>query len=262
MMNPIVIVARDCHAFLHDAIESALDQDIRTYIIAVNNGSLDGATQLLYTYQSEQVQTISYFPQHGVAHGWNRGLEIAWSQGAEHCLVINADVILRRDFYRLLLEDGGGFVTGVGVRGKEIAAPDGAVRVLDHLGCEAFPASPRTDVSRDHPDFSAWLIRKWVWDKVGGFDENFRGAFCEDADYHVRMHKAGIRAYCIDLPFFHRGSMTIKTALSAEAKHIAEQAGRNREYFKTKWGCAVGSTEYYHDIFGHDAPGDAELQMT
>src|SRR3970282_2226206 len=110
-MNIAVIVARNGRAYVRSAIESLLAQTVPVRVIAVDNGSTDGAAQLLHTYRSDAVETVHYHPQVGVAHAWNRGLEHAWEQGAEHALVINTDVVLRPDTYELLLADGGGFVT-------------------------------------------------------------------------------------------------------------------------------------------------------
>ncbi len=80
---------------------------------------------------------------------------------------------------------------------------------------------------------------------MGPFDEAFETAFCEDSDYDCRMYAKGIRASSIDLPFLHYGSQTIKNADDVEARWIARQAGKNREYFKRKFGFEVGSDDYY-----------------
>ncbi len=113
---------------------------------------------------------------------------------------------------------------------------------------ETFDLPPDPAKKRPHPDFSCYVIRKTVYEQVGPFDENFRIAFAEDGDYDLRMYQAGIRAYCIDLPYLHHGSMTIKNAELGEVRKIQRQADRNREYFKKKWGFAMGSDEYYRAL--------------
>jgi len=104
---------------------------------------------------------------------------------------------------------------------------------------------PDPNAKRPHPDFSCFLIRKSLYEKVGPFDENFKIAFCEDGDYDLRMYAAGVRAYCIDLPYLHHGSMTVKNAEVEEVKRIQAQAEKNREYFFKKHGVHMGSGEYY-----------------
>jgi FkbM family methyltransferase len=97
---------------------------------------------------------------------------------------------------------------------------------------------------RPHPDFSCYLIRKEVWERVGKFDEGYKMAFCEDNDYHVRLHMAGVDAHSIDLPFYHVGSNTINTLPTAEREELCKAADANREYFKSKWGFGIGTPEY------------------
>jgi len=99
--------------------------------------------------------------------------------------------------------------------------------------------------TRPHPDFSCYLIRKETYETVGPFDEHFKTAFCEDWDYHVRLHKAGITAHCIDLPFLHLSSQTVRNSSLKEQERIYTQAKANREYFREKWGVEGGTEEYY-----------------
>ncbi len=258
-MNYAVILARDNRAFTQDAIDSLLAQDIPVRVLAVNNGSTDGITGLLSSYHPS-VQTIHICPQIGVAHAWNTALSFLFEEAkADHVLVVNNDVILRADAYRLLLDDGGLFVTCVGVRGKEVHTPDG-LRLFDNKGVEVFPGDPRPKVTRPHPDFSAYLIRREAWERVGPFDEKFKGGYCEDWDYHVRLHRAGIEACCIDVPFYHRGAATVATAQRGERERIHAQAKVNRAYFKEKWGVEGGSPGYYA-IFGHEAPPEGPMTL-
>lgn len=195
---------------------------------------------------------------------------IYW-KGPEHALVVNNDVRLRPDTYRHLVEDGGGFVTAVGTQDPEkierrkhcsqcgnpftdrACGPTHAVISADPSAAD-YPW-PNPNAKRDHPDFSCYLIRREVFEKVGPFDEDFEGAYAEDADYHRRMHQAGITAVCLDLPFLHYAAQTIALAGEEEAQRISDQAGRNRALFKKKHGVEVGSPEYY-GLFGHGEPID------
>lgn len=234
MFNPIICPVRNNLSLTRKAIKTFQAQDIgETYILVINNASTDGTNEYLQTKRG--VAAMHYNPPLSVAASWNRALEFVFISGAQYALVVNNDVELRPDTYRRLLEDGGGFVTAVGRREwPEESGPPSAEK-------------------RPHPDFSCYLIRKEVYYKVGPFDENFLCAFGEDWDYHVRLHQAGITAYCIDLPFLHHGSMTIKNADLAEVRQIQIQAAKNREYFQKKWGMAGASPEYYA-FFGNEAP--------
>ena len=116
---------------------------------------------------------------------------------------------------------------------------------------------PPSDNKRPHPDFSCYLIRREVWAKVGEFDEGFTRAFCEDGDYDMRMWKAGIRGECIDLPYYHYGSATVKLAGVKEQRAIQKAADVSRKHFESKWGFAMASPEYYHAL-GKGEPPQAQ----
>lgn len=45
----------------------------------------------------------------------------------------------------------------------------------------------------DYISGAAILIRKKLWDKIGGFDERFAPAYCEDSDLAFEVRKAGFR---------------------------------------------------------------------
>lgn len=199
--------------------------------------------------------TITCNPGLGVAESWNRGLGWAFDSHPmfpksgprlDHVLVVNNDVELRPDTYRLLVEDRGLFVTAVGVKDPEKIKADPSKFPYDYN-------VPDPAAKRPHPDFSCYLIHSEVWRTVGKFDEAFAGGYAEDSDFHLRMHRAGITAYCLDLPFLHHASQTVILADELEREHIQQQADRNREYFYRKYGVEVGSEQYY-ELFGTTAP--------
>ena len=208
--------------------------DIR--IMIINNGSTDGTGPWLH---SQHDIFAVHYPGRGlsVAASWNRGLEKLFQKN-DHVFVVNNDTELHPSTYRYLLADGGEFVTAVGTREpkkiESVEAPDPAKK-------------------RRHPDFSAYLIRRSVWEKVGPFDEKYLVAFCEDADMHLRMHRAGVDAYALELPFLHHGSATVKNADPEEQQLIEQAAAHNRKHFLTTYGCEVGSEQYYREFNG-EAP--------
>ena len=226
-MNIIICPVRSGLEMTREAIDSFYQQDCGDVYVSIidNSGTcLAGNLGLTKSYgiaiPSEPV---------GVAQSWNIMIRATFEDTRiEHVLVCNNDIILRPDAYRLLLEDGGGFVTCVGDANRD-----------------AIWGEPRPHDKRPHPDFACFLIRKWVWDKVGPFDENFKGAYCEDNDYHLRMHQAGVDAHCIGVPFYHRVSGTIKHLSDVDALAVHEQANRNRAYFQQKWNCLPGDERYY-----------------
>lgn len=261
MFNPIICPVRNNLHLTRKAVASFQSQDIDggVHIIVVNNASTDGTSQWLQMQRN--VAQMYHDPPLAVSASWNRALDHVFGMGAEYALVVNNDVVLRPDTYRHLVEDGGGFVTAVGSRDPEKIKPNGMRVTIPPSMQDGDPCynAPDSEMKRPHPDFSCYLIRRRVYEQVGPFDEAFLCAFGEDWDYHVRLHKAGITAYCIDLPFLHYGSMTIKNAEPAEIRRIQIQAEKNREYFKKKHGMAGASEEYYK-FFGNTAP-DAKSEF-
>ncbi len=239
-MNWILCLTKNNLHLTRNAVETFLVQDIGDVkVLIIDDDSTDGTLRWAWT-RSEA--GIAAFPGIGlgVAASWNMGLEFIF-RGSDHALVVNNDVELRPDTYRWLLEDGGGFVTAVGSQDPEKIKPN----YEGHITKNPYYNAPDVNATRPHPDFSCYLIRKETYEKVGPFDEEFKGAFCEDWDYHVRLHEAGVDARSIDLPFLHLSSMTVKNSLPKEKEKIYAQAARNREYFQIKHGVKGGSPEYY-----------------
>jgi len=236
-MNWILCLTKNNLNLTRNAVRTFKAQDIGDIrILIIDDDSTDGTLQWA---QSVPVMAIPRFKSSGVAAMWNLGLGIILADN-DHALVVNNDVELRPDTYRWLLEDGGGFVTAVGSNNREKIQP-----IQREMGAGSFYSDPDPDHTRPHPDFSCYLIRKETYETVGPFDEHFKTAFCEDWDYHVRLHKAGITAHCIDLPFLHLSSQTVRNSSPKEQEAIYRQAKANRGYFREKWGVEGGTEEYY-----------------
>jgi len=186
-------------------------------MVFFDGNSTDGTLEYL---KGRKIQDYASKVNMGVSKAWNYGLGYFFQTGYDHVLVVNNDVVLRPESYSEFLNDGGEFVTGVGVNEKN-----------------QFEANYVKSI-RMHPDFSCFMIRKSVWDKIGFFDESMV-LYASDADYHVRMHSAGIQAYTIGMPFLHIASGTIKKNPS-ESQAICRQADADRESFTRKWGNSMG----------------------
>lgn len=137
----------------------------------------------------------------GVSASWNMLIEYAISENHSNFLILNDDIVL-------LIGEG---------RINEI---------IDKWGVNTFHRP------RAFYNWSAFLINKHIYQKVGEFDENFKKAFFEDNDYEYRMKLHGVTIrYEDDLAAnIYRNSMTIqKDPLLGD--YIS-----NREYYIRKWG--------------------------
>jgi GT2 family glycosyltransferase len=223
-MNPILVLTHNGYEMNKRCIESALDQDIPTWVHVVDNDSQDKTWPWLKEHTTAPVQ---FSPQIGVNAGWNVGLHFLFDcEDAEHVLVINSDTILPKWFYSSLLSYDVSFVTGMSVSTmEEIAQPQ-----------------PRKELATG-PDFSAFLIHCKCWDKVGPFDENMVH-YCGDLDYDLRAHRKGIKLWNAGVPFFHDRSSTLRNASSRDRRIIELQADADRMAFAEKWGAEALGTKY------------------
>jgi len=242
-INWIVMPIYECLALTRDAIASCLAQDIEggVRVLAVIDRGTDGVAHWLRA-QEPRVQVVEA-PGCGVSKAWNLALgHVFGREERDFALVVNSDVRLRLDTYRRLVDDGRSFVTCVGTSS----------------GAKFPGGDPNPDRVRPHPDFSCFLIRATCWRDVGTFDANMR-IYCSDGDYHLRMHRRGVQAVCIDLPFWHAASGTLKNADPDDRERILHIAAADRVAFAAKWGFEMGSSEYYAAFEGEkkEAP-DAE----
>lgn len=229
-VNIVVMLCRNALELTKRAVESIVAQDIPVQLRIVDNGSDDGTKEWL---DSAGLWHDRFIPPLGVSSGWNYLLTDAF-RVTDHVLVVNNDVVLRPETYRMLLAENAPFVTAASV-------------VEESRLMEPWVNSPRP-----HPDFSCFLMRKSVWEIVGPFDQSMV-LYAGDCDYHVRMHRAGIQAYNIGIPFYHYASGTLKQASAWDRQRITTQADKDRSTFEAKYGCRPG-TPAYADLFaGQDA---------
>ena len=230
----ILIVSRNNLALTKKAVRSAAEQDVPCDIMVIDNASTDGTQAWLGT---KSAAVVLYTKQVSLSTCWNQGLKAFWGIGSREVLVINNDVILRPDTYRLLVSCQEPFITGVSVDN---------MAQLGNVG----DRSPHEllDSTCPHPAFSCFMISKWVWDRGLRFDESYYPAYAEDCKAHVSMHRMGIKAIAVNLPFYHETSSTLKTCSPSDKFLIERGAQLNREKFKKEFGC-YPSTKEYDDLF-------------
>lgn len=238
-MNPVLILTRNCLKLTKLCVESALSQDVETQVLIFDNGSTDGTLE----WAKERLpkdSPIANSPMNlGVSHGWNFGLSLVFSRGASHCLVVNNDTVLPPWFYSELLAHEAPFVTGVSVGSMD----------------EISGRPPRKELI-ESPDFSAFLIRRECWEKVGPFDESMVN-YASDLDYHIRAWRKGVHLMNAGVPFYHERSSTLNNASQKDRRMIELQAEADRATLEEKWGCRAWDASYEAmfdlSIFGVDA---------
>jgi O-antigen biosynthesis protein len=239
-VNLIVLLCRNNFALSRACLKTLRAHTLPAHILVIDNASTDGTKQWLKVERG--IRVISHAEPVSVAQAWNDALRWAWSAGYHEALVVNNDTELLPETYQTLSDWAAADPQGLGM----------VTCVSRRERAELAYEKPFT--SRANPDFSCYLIQRWAWERVGGFDENYLVAFGEDCEMHVRMHRLGIMAECISLPFLHHGSQTIKQTDEIDRRRIGRQADRNRQHFFEKWGRRVG-TKGYEDLFRQDTFG-------
>jgi GT2 family glycosyltransferase len=239
--NPVLILTHNCLEMTKRCAESVHKQDIPTRIMYYDNGSTDGTRNWLpHNEQDDVDNAFRAQDNNGVSAGWNWGLNYLFTLcGAEHVLCVNNDTVLPSWFLSSLLSYDGPFISGVSV---------------DNMDTIANP-EPRKELA-PCPDFSAWLMRRECWEKVGQFDESMV-LYASDLDYHIRAHRAGVPLMNAGVPFYHLRSSTLNNAAPKERRAIQMQADADRLRFYEKYGFHTWSPEYaaqfVPDNFGVDA---------
>lgn len=246
-MNPVLILTHNCLEMTKRCVESVFSQDVSAAPFIFDNGSTDGTKEWL---RDEKLWTFDLDRRNwdssqnvGVSEGWNKSLNhlfgIVGLGRCEHVLVINNDTVIPPWFYSSLLSYDGPFISGVSV---------------DNMDVIANP-EPRKELA-PCPDFSAFVLTKECWKKVGPFDESMV-LYAQDLDFHIRAHRAGVRLMNAGIPFYHERSSTLRNANPKERRIIEMQADADRLRFFEKYGFHTWSPEYAaqfdEKFFGVDA---------
>lgn len=241
---PVVIVTRNGLALTKKTLASVMAQDVAVEVLIVENNSSDSTAQYLAT---KNISVIHAPEQWALAKCWNVALRALWKLGYDRALVLNNDLEIRKDCVSVINDYMRDWPLRPFVSCVSVDNPEQLGEAGDRN------ASALKSGEREHPDFSAFMIRKSVTDKIGFFNEEYFPAYSEDAEFHIRMFRAGIKAVCIDVPFLHHGASTLKQSDPGEAARIRRGADANRQRFKKVYGCLPGSSEYYA-LFGSTEP--------
>ena len=165
-------------------------------VTLVDSGSGDGGAERLASTFPD-VEVIALNENHGFAHAADCG---AREGDEDFLLVLNPDTELTEgaleglaDFLdhrpraagaAPLLEDQGGATQ---YRWQLRRLPTPTRLALGLPGAPAFPTVPREPVPVPQPAAAAWLVRRVVWEALGGLDPTFTPAWWEDVDFCARL---------------------------------------------------------------------------
>lgn len=215
-------------------------------IVLVDNGSTDETREEAGKLVSATFTHKRNEQNVGCQGAWNYGIKDSFEHGCDYVLVCNNDILLHKDAIDKLVDRFESsktsdehltlaMVTAMDIRG-ELPIPT----MIDALNTD-FKANC---AEAESPNYSAYMISKLYWDKIGEFDLGFFPAYFEDNDSHYRMKLAGLKAIVYPpAMFYHFGSRTQNEAGPGPLVS-GSLFEANRNYFIDKWGGAPSQEKY------------------
>ncbi len=215
----IIIVNYNVKEFLENALISIKKaiEGINAEIFVVDNASEDGSVEMV-RQKFPDVHLIANTENLGFAKANNQALKLA---RGKYILLINPDTIVQEDTFKVLIS----FLEShpdCGMVGCKVLNPDGTLQLACRrsfptpwvaftkmVGLSSlFPKSkifarynltyldPNEVAEVDAVSGSFMMIRREVYEKIGGLDEDFF-MYGEDIDWCYRIKKAGWKIYYV-----------------------------------------------------------------
>lgn len=219
---------------------AACDLDVPKEVIIVDNASQDETPHFL-AHLGDGFNVIR--------NSDNKGFVEACRQGADEArgdfiLFLNNDTQVMPGWLENMLEQMDS-VPSIGITGSKLVYPDGRLQEAGGIifndasgwnyGRLQDRSDPRFNRSRevDYCSGAALMIRRELWDKLGGFDMRYAPAYYEDTDLCFAARAAGYKVYyCHDSEVIHHEGITAGTDIDSGYKAYQKI---NHEKFFNKW---------------------------
>ncbi|MDR6953021.1 GT2 family glycosyltransferase [Ancylobacter sp. 3268] len=205
---------------------------IRYEVILADDGSTD-----------ETVDAATLFPGLRVARGErNQGFLLNCKTAAarasgRHLLFLNNDTVVLPGWLEPLLSEMDADPR-IAIAGSKLIYPDGAIQETGavlysdgsagNIGRGRERQTPLYSLSReiDYATGASMLVRGSFWREIGGFDERYVPAYCEDSDLAMTARAKGHRVVCVapsQVIHFEHGSYAEES--TAQPKQLAQRHG-------------------------------------
>ncbi len=211
-----------------------------TEIIIVNDASTDATIEVLANF-GDLIRVIDNRESQGFVDACNQGATIA---SGEYLLFLNNDTIVQGGWLASLLDTVKND-SSVGAVGSMFLYPDGTIQEAGgiiwktgeayHYGWGESPADRRYNFTRevDYCSAASLLVRKSLFDQLGGFDRRYSPAYYEDVDLCFGLRSLGHKVLFQPLSrVIHYEGVTAGRDTAANTKTYQLI---NRKKFAEKW---------------------------
>jgi len=218
----------------------ACDPEISKEVIIVNNASTDETATLLTQLQGA-FTVINNSENQGFVQACLQGVEVA---KGEFLLFLNNDTQVTPGWLSKMLKvmDTD---PKVGITGAKLIYPNGRLQEAGGIifndgsgynyGRSQNPLLPQFNQSRevDYCSGACLMVRKSVWEQLGGFDLRYAPAYYEDTDLCFAARQAGYKVfYCHESQVIHHEGITAGKDIKSGYKAYQVE---NRKKFQEKW---------------------------
>lgn len=213
-------------------------------VIVVDNASSDGTEEFLAGL-SGKILTVHHEKNLGFAKACNAGASKA---SGEMLLFLNNDTIVTKNWMDVLaaeLDEN----SEIAMAGSKLLYPDetiqhagvvfGEDKIPYHIYAREIKEKHYVNKKRKFNALTAacMLVRREIFEKVGGFDENFLNGY-EDIDLCLKIKELGKDImYCPESVVYHYESIS---------EGRGDKHRENRELFLKKWGAKIQQDDYVY----------------
>ena len=216
-------------------------KEINYEIIVVDNGSTDGTKEYLQGMEINAIRPFFFNENKGFSEACNYGAKNA---RGEYIFFLNNDTEVKPGWLTSLIRFAES-TPDCGAVGAKLVYPNGRLQEAGGIifadghgwnyGRGMDPSDPRFNFVRevDYCSGAALMVRKSLWDEIGGFDLRYSPAYYEDTDLCFEIRNRGYKVY------YHPKSVVVhhegKTAGVNLQSGYKKYQEINRNKFIVKW---------------------------
>ena len=237
----IVIPVYNEFGYTYDCIRT-LVQNIKnvSYEVIVGDDESTDKTRKIKKIIKNVIVNVNH-TEHGFLMNCNRAAELA---RGEYIVFLNNDTLVMENWLESLVE----LIESrddIGMVGSKLIYPDGRLQEAGGIiwkdatgwnyGREQNAEMPEYNYVRecDYISGASIMISKKLWKEIGGFDERFKPAYCEDSDLAFEVRKRGYKVlYQPKSVVIHFEGVSNGTDLDSGLKKYQVE---NNTKFKEKW---------------------------